>query len=108
MLGLSDVFPKFVKQYTNLSSVIEKCVKSYVLDVKKRRFPLSRFLLIQPESFTFFPASFVLSCEHVWLLYLCKVIPYLKIYIIFNTSLINFKSNELPFFKEYLSKIETN
>ena len=39
MLGLSDVFPKFVKQYINLSSVIEKCVRNYVVDVKKRRFP---------------------------------------------------------------------
>ena len=30
----------------------------------------------------------------------------LRIYIIFNTSLINFKLNGLPFFKEYLSKIK--
>ena len=30
---------------------------------------------------------------------------FLKIYIIFNTSLINFKLEGLPFFKEYLSKI---
>ena len=39
MLGLSGVFPKFVKQYTNLSTVIDKSVKNYVVDVKKRRFP---------------------------------------------------------------------
>lgn len=42
MLGLSDVFPKFVKQYTNLNTVIEKCVKNYAVDVKKRRFPFNR------------------------------------------------------------------
>lgn len=39
MLGLSNFFPKFVKQYSNLSKVIEKCVKNYVRDVKMRRFP---------------------------------------------------------------------
>ena len=42
MLGLSDVFPKFVKQYTNLNTVIEKCVKNYVVDVKKRKFPFNK------------------------------------------------------------------
>mgnify|MGYP001040294784 CR=1 FL=1 len=39
MLGLSDFFPKFVKQYSNLRKVIDKCVKNYVKDVKTRRFP---------------------------------------------------------------------
>ena len=39
MLGLSDFSPKFVKQYSNLSKVIEKCVKDYVEDVRHRRFP---------------------------------------------------------------------
>ena len=39
MLGLSDISPKFVKQYSNLSKVIEKCVKDYVKDVRLRRFP---------------------------------------------------------------------
>ena len=39
MLGLSDFSSKFVKQYSNLSKVIEKCVKNYVKDVKLRRFP---------------------------------------------------------------------
>ena len=42
MLGMSDVFPKFVKQYTNLNTVIEKCVKNYVVDVKNRRFPSNK------------------------------------------------------------------
>ena len=39
MLGLSDFFPKFVKQYSNLRKIIDKCVKNYVKDVKTRRFP---------------------------------------------------------------------
>ena len=39
MLGLSDFFPKFVKQYSNLKKVIEKCIKNYSEDVKLRRFP---------------------------------------------------------------------
>ena len=39
MLGLSDFFPKFVKQYSNLKKIIEKCVKNYSRDVKLRRFP---------------------------------------------------------------------
>ena len=39
MLGLSDFLPKFVKKYSNLKKVIDKCVKNYVKDVKTRRFP---------------------------------------------------------------------
>jgi len=39
MLGLSDLFPRFVKRYSNLKKIIEKCVKNYVKDVKLRRFP---------------------------------------------------------------------
>ena len=39
LLGLSDFFPKFVKQYSNLKKVIEKSVKNYVRDVKLRKFP---------------------------------------------------------------------
>ena len=39
MLGLSNFFPKFVKQYSNLNKDIEKCVKNYVRDVKMGRFP---------------------------------------------------------------------
>ena len=31
--------PKFVKTYTNLSSLINKSVKQYVADVKNRKFP---------------------------------------------------------------------
>ena len=39
IVGLSDFSPKFVKQYTNLNKTIEKCVKNYTEDVKKKRFP---------------------------------------------------------------------
>ena len=39
MLGLSNFFPKFVKRYSNLRKVIDKCVKNYAKDVKTRRFP---------------------------------------------------------------------
>ena len=39
MLGLSDLQPKFVKQYSNLKSIIEKSVKNYANDVKLRKFP---------------------------------------------------------------------
>ena len=39
MIGLSDLSPKFVKQYSNLKKIIEKCIKSYSKDVKLRRFP---------------------------------------------------------------------
>ena len=39
MIGLSDFSPKFVKQYSNLKKIVEKCVKSYSVDVKLRRFP---------------------------------------------------------------------
>ena len=41
MLGLSNFVPKFVKQYSNLSKIIERSVKKYVKDVKMRRFPSS-------------------------------------------------------------------
>ena len=39
MIGLSDLLPKFVKRYSNLKKIIEKCIKSYSTDVKLRRFP---------------------------------------------------------------------
>ena len=39
MLGLSDFFPKFVKQYSNLKKIIEKSTKDYARDIKMRRFP---------------------------------------------------------------------
>ena len=42
MLGLSDFFPRFVKQYSDLGKIIEKCIKNYVQDVKMKRFPSSK------------------------------------------------------------------
>ena len=42
LLGLSDFYPRFVKQYSNLKKVIEKSVKNYVKDVRLRKFPSSR------------------------------------------------------------------
>ena len=42
MLGLSDLSPKFVKKYSNLSKVIDKSIKNYVKDVKTRRFPSNK------------------------------------------------------------------
>ena len=42
MVGLSDFFPKFVRQYAKLNKSIEKCVKKYVKDVKTKRFPFTK------------------------------------------------------------------
>jgi len=42
LLGLSDSFPKFVKQYSNLKKIIEKSIKNYARDVKLRRFPSNK------------------------------------------------------------------
>ena len=42
MVGLSDHSPKFVKKYGNLNRSLENCVKSYVRDVKMKRFPFAK------------------------------------------------------------------
>ena len=42
MLGLSDYYPRFVKQYSNLKKVIEKSVKNYAKDVRLRKFPFNK------------------------------------------------------------------
>ena len=42
MLGLSDYYPKFVKQYSNLKKIIEKSVKNYTKDVRLRKFPFNK------------------------------------------------------------------
>ena len=39
LLGLSDFSPRFVKKYSNLKKIVEKCVKNYSREVKLRRFP---------------------------------------------------------------------
>ena len=42
MIGLSNFRPKFVKQYSKVSKIIEKSVKNYCIDVRNRRFPASQ------------------------------------------------------------------
>ena len=42
MLGLSETYPKFVKRYTNLSTLMEKNIKKYMHDVKMRKFPSAK------------------------------------------------------------------
>ena len=42
MLGLSDYYPKFVKQYANLKNVIEKSIKNYAMDVRLKKFPYNK------------------------------------------------------------------
>ena len=45
MLGLSGFYPKFVKKYANLKKIIEKAVKKYSKEVKRKSFPTrSNFL----------------------------------------------------------------
>ena len=44
MLGLNDFSVKFVKRYSNLRKIIEKCVKNYSKDVQQRRFPSSKYV----------------------------------------------------------------
>ena len=39
MIGLNSTNPRFVKRYSNVRKNIEKAVKSYCKDVKKRKFP---------------------------------------------------------------------
>ena len=42
ILGLSGFYPKFVKKYINLNTVIEKAVKKYSKEVKTKVFPKER------------------------------------------------------------------
>ena len=42
MIGLNSTSPRFVKKYSNIRENIEKAVKSYCKDVKKRKFPFLR------------------------------------------------------------------
>ena len=45
MLGISGFYPKFVKKYINLNRIIEKAIKKYTREVKKKKFPkLTNFL----------------------------------------------------------------
>ena len=45
MLGLSGFYPKFVKKYANLNSIIEKAVKKYTREVKITKFPAKKNFL---------------------------------------------------------------
>tara|TARA_Y100000768_G_C23862929_1_gene626613 strand:+ start:219 stop:1013 length:795 start_codon:yes stop_codon:yes gene_type:complete len=45
ILGLSGFYPKFVKKYINLNAIIEKAVKQYSNDVKKKIFPKNKNFL---------------------------------------------------------------
>ncbi len=45
MLGLSGFYPKFVKKYTNLNTIIEKAVKKYSKEVKTKVFPNNKNFL---------------------------------------------------------------
>mgnify|MGYP001262724824 FL=1 len=39
LLGLSGFYPKFVKKYANLRSIIESAVRKFKKDVKNKKFP---------------------------------------------------------------------
>ena len=45
ILGLSGFYPKFVKRYANLNSIIEKAVKKYSKEVKTKLFPKNKNFL---------------------------------------------------------------
>ena len=42
MIGLSNFRPRFVKKYSNVKKIIEKSVKNYCSDIKRRKFPFSQ------------------------------------------------------------------
>ena len=45
MLGLSGFYPRFVKKYVSLNSLIEKAVKKYTREVKIKKFPSKKYFL---------------------------------------------------------------
>jgi 3-methyl-2-oxobutanoate hydroxymethyltransferase len=45
ILGLSGFYPKFVKRYANLNTLIEKAVKKYSKEVKTKMFPNNKNFL---------------------------------------------------------------
>ena len=42
LLGLSGFYPKFVKRYANLESIIESAIKKFKKDVKNKKFPANQ------------------------------------------------------------------
>jgi len=42
IIGLSNFSPKFVKRYSNIKQIIEKSVKKYCSDIKRKKFPSNR------------------------------------------------------------------
>ena len=45
ILGLSGFYPKFVKRYVNINTIIEKAVKKYGKEVKNKLFPKNKNFL---------------------------------------------------------------
>ncbi len=45
IIGLSGFYPKFVKKYINLNTIIEKAVKKYSKEVKTKIFPKNKNFL---------------------------------------------------------------
>ena len=45
IIGLSGFYPKFVKRYVSLNSIIEKAVKKYSKEVKTKIFPNNKNFL---------------------------------------------------------------
>jgi 3-methyl-2-oxobutanoate hydroxymethyltransferase len=42
MIGLSDFHPKFVKKYSNVKNIIERSVKKFASEIKKKKFPTNQ------------------------------------------------------------------
>ena len=47
ILGLSGFYPRFVKRYANLNSIIEKAVKKYTKEIKNKLFPTNKNTLYE-------------------------------------------------------------
>ena len=42
MIGLSNFYPKFVKQYSKVRKIVDKSIREYCKDVKTGRFPFKK------------------------------------------------------------------
>ena len=45
ILGLSGFYPKFVKKYVDINTVVEKAIKKYSKEVKSNKFPYKKNFL---------------------------------------------------------------